>query len=309
MALLFRRKVILAKTEVTYGTDPTPTGASNAILTSNLSITPIQANMLDRNLDRVELGNDISIHDGVHVACSFDVELAGSGAAGTAPGWSPLIQACGFDETITASTSVAYQPVSTGFSSVTIYYNIDGQQHKMTGCRGSVSFNISTGGLPMLSFSMTGLYNAPSSVAMPTADVSGFVQPVAVNDTNTTTATLHSETLVCESFSCDMSNDVQYRNLVNDEKVIIVDRAPSGSVSFEAPALSTKNWFTTAVANTTGALQIVHGTTAGNIATFDAPAVQVTEPNYNDSQGQAMITGNLRFIPNTGDDEVVLTLT
>ena len=309
MALLFRRRLVLAKVESTYGTDPTPDGANNAILTSNMSITPIQANMIDRNLDRTELGNDVSIHDGVHVACSFDVELTGSGAAGTEPAWGVLLRGCGFNETTTPSTSVAYAPVSSSFESLTIYYNVAGQLHKLTGCMGTVSFMMSPGELPKMSFTFTGLYNAPTSSALPTADVSGFVTPVAVNNTNTTTASLQGENIVMENFSADIANDVQYRNVVGDEKVLIVDRAPTGSVTFEAPALSTKNWFTTALADGTGALSIVHGTTAGNICTLAAPAVQVTEPSYNESQGVVTLSTNLRFIPSSGDDELTITLT
>lgn len=310
MSLLYRKRLILAKTETTYGVDPTPTGAANAIQTSGLQITPIQANMLDRNLDRISLGNDISIHDGVHVSCQFDVEIAGSGAAGTAPAWAPLLLACGFAETVVASTSVTYDPVSTGFESVTIYYNIDGQLHKITGAMGTVSFNLSPGSLPVMSFQFTGIYNAPSSSALPTPTLTAFVQPLPVNDTNTPTFSLHSTALVMESFSLDLANDVQYRNVVGDEKVLIVDRAPTGSCTFEAPALSSKNWFTTAVANTTGAFQMIHGTSAGNIIQFDAPAVQVTEPNYAESQGVATLSTNLKFIPtDAGDDEIQITLT
>ena len=33
MAKYFRKKILLAKTESVYGTDPTPSGAANAILT------------------------------------------------------------------------------------------------------------------------------------------------------------------------------------------------------------------------------------------------------------------------------------
>ena len=37
MPRFIRNTVILAKTEVTYGLDPTPSGAANALLVSNLS--------------------------------------------------------------------------------------------------------------------------------------------------------------------------------------------------------------------------------------------------------------------------------
>jgi hypothetical protein len=41
MPLLTRKRLIVAKIESTYGTDPTPTGA-NAILVRNLEITPLE---------------------------------------------------------------------------------------------------------------------------------------------------------------------------------------------------------------------------------------------------------------------------
>lgn len=320
MALLFRKKAIFAKAETTYGTDATPTGAANAVLTKNMSITPIVANVIERDLDRPTLGNDTAIHDGVHVTCTFDVELAGSGVAPAAiadetdaPAWSALLQACGFNLTVTPTTSSVFAPVSSSFESVTIYLNIADQLHSLTGCFGTVSFTMNAGELPMMSFSFTGLYNAPIAASgdslLSTVDQSAYIQPVAVNDTNTTTATLYGQTLVMESCSIDMGVDVQYRNLVNDEKIIIVDRNPTGSISFEAPDVGTYNWFTNTLTDTPAALQIVHGTTAGNILTFDAPKVQVTEPSYSDSQGQVMINANMRLTYNTGDDELSITCT
>ena len=63
------------------------------------------------------------------------MELAGSGTAGTAPRYGALLQACGLSETIVASTSVTYAPVSSAFSSATIYFNNDGIRHILTGCR------------------------------------------------------------------------------------------------------------------------------------------------------------------------------
>ena len=70
MPLLSRKRVILAKTEVTYGTDPTPTGAANAILVRNLSITPQNSEIVSRDLVRPYLGASEQIEAGVHVSCS-----------------------------------------------------------------------------------------------------------------------------------------------------------------------------------------------------------------------------------------------
>jgi hypothetical protein len=83
MALLTRKRLILAKIESTYGTDSTP-GGTEAILVRNLEITPLQADVVTRDLIRPYLGNFEQILANQRVEITFEVELAGSGAAGTA---------------------------------------------------------------------------------------------------------------------------------------------------------------------------------------------------------------------------------
>lgn len=99
-----RKKLLLAKLESTYGTDPTPTGADNAILTQNLSIKP-QIDYVERKTDRGNMGGDLSLHTSRFLTFEFDVDLQSSGAAGTAPAWGKLLKACGFAEATTAGIS------------------------------------------------------------------------------------------------------------------------------------------------------------------------------------------------------------
>ena len=56
MAKLFRRRSILAKAESTYGTDPTPTGTANYVQVRDLTIEPIVADEVERDLIRPYLG-------------------------------------------------------------------------------------------------------------------------------------------------------------------------------------------------------------------------------------------------------------
>ena len=165
MALLLRKRLILIETESTYGTDPTPTGA-DAVLVKDLSITPQSSDVVSRELIRPYLGASPQLLANTKVECTFSVELAGSGTAGTAPQYGKALKACGLAETIAAGTSVTYDPVSSGFESVTIHYLIDGVRHKMTGCRGSVAITAEVGEIPTLDFSFTGIYNAPDDSAL-----------------------------------------------------------------------------------------------------------------------------------------------
>ena len=103
MPLLNRRRLLASKIETTYATDPVPTGAANAILVSDLELTPQDADFADRALIRPYLGRSEQLPAGIRSMVKAGVEFQGSGTAGTAPGWGPLLRACGFSEQILAA--------------------------------------------------------------------------------------------------------------------------------------------------------------------------------------------------------------
>jgi len=102
MALAQQKRVILVKSEPTYGTDSVPT-ASDAVLCSNLDITPLEGSSVERDFIRPYFGSSGSIRVENFVSISFDTEIAGSGTAATAPEWGPLLKASNFSETVTAA--------------------------------------------------------------------------------------------------------------------------------------------------------------------------------------------------------------
>ena len=310
MALLTRKRLILAKIESTYGTDSTP-GGTEAILVRNLEITPLQADVVTRDLIRPYLGNFEQILANQRVEITFEVELAGSGAAGTAPAWSPVMKSCAMSETISAGTSVTYAPVSSSFSSCSIYFNNDGVRHKITGCRGSFSISGEVGQIPVISFTMMGIYNAPDDSALPTPTYSNQATPVIFKQGNTTGFQVFSYSGCLQSFSLDMANEMVYRELVGCTKeVLITNRAPNGTAVIEATTIATKDFFTIANGTSTGNLTFQHGQSAGNIVTFSSPQTDIGSPTYSDQDGIQML--NLPYVatPTTaGNDELTLVLT
>jgi hypothetical protein len=307
--MLAKKKYILAKVETVYGTDPTPAGA-NAILTSNCQVQPHQGNRVSRNLDRPSLGNDVEIATGLFTTVTFDVELAGSGAAGTAPGWGVLLRGCGFDETVAAATSVTYAPVSASFDSLTIYYYIDGELHKLTGARGTVSANLSRDQNPMLSFSFTGLANDPTAPVLIAPDNALFVAPLPVTEANTPTYTVDSFAVRAETFTLDMACNVVYRNVVNSESVNLTDRAPAGTLVFEQEAIGDKNFWDLSKSGALIGIDIVHGTVAGNIVQIVGSQVQLSQPSLGESDGISTMSMNTLWVPtDSGDDEVSIVVT
>lgn len=304
MSLLSRKRTILAKIEGTYGTDPTPTGSANAILVRNLSITPLNAELASRDLVRPYLGASEQLIASSYVGVEFEVELAGSGTAGTAPAYGPLLRACGMNEADGVS-DVVYTPESSSFESVTIYYNVDGVLHKVTGARGNFEISIQSGQIPTFKFTFTGLYNAPTDTAAPSVTYTAFQTPLAANNDNTTGFSLFSYSGALSSLSLNMNNSVTYRTLIGAEDVLLTDRSVSGQVVFEAPTIAEKDFFTLALGNTLGALDITHGTTAGHKVQIQSSRVDISNPTYQDLNGIHMLQVPLTLVPSTaGNDEL-----
>ena len=311
MPLLTRKRLILAKAESTYGTDSTPAG-TDAVLVRELNITPLQSEIVDRELIRPYLGASQQFLANTRVEITFQVELAGSGTAGTAPRYGSILKACGFSETVVSSTSVTYAPVSSSFSSVTLYYNVDGVLHKLTGCRGTFTMNCAVGEIPYIEFTMTGVYNAPTDTAAPGTTYSNQAVPLVFKNGNSSSFQLLSYAGCLQSIELDMGNEVIYRELVGCTKeVLITNRAVTGTVMIEAVALATKNYFTAALSDTTlGNLQFTHGTAAGNIITVSSSTIDIGDVSYEDSDGIQMLSIPVVAVPgSSGNDEVSIAFT
>jgi hypothetical protein len=311
MPLLTRKRLILLESEGTYGTDPTPTGA-DAILVRDLNIVPLQSETVNRDLVRPYLGASEQLLANTRVECTFSVELAGSGTAGTAPGYSKALLACGLSETVVALTSVTYAPVSASFGSCTIYYNIDGVLHKVTGARGTFTINGTVGQIPTIDFTFTGIYNTPTDTALPSVTYANQATPVIFKQGNTTDFQLLSYAGCLQSVSFDIGNSLVYRELVGCTKeVLLTDRAASGSVTIEAVTMATKNYFTAALTdNSLGNLLFQHGQTAGNIVDFASTRIDIGDVSYADQDGIHMLTIPYTAVPSTaGNDEFTLVYT
>lgn len=311
MPLLSRKRLILAKSEATYGVDSSPTGASNAVLVRNLEITPLQAETVSRDLIRPYLGVSDQLLAQTRVEVTFEVELAGSGTAGTAPAYGPVLKACGLSETVVASTSVTYAPVSSSFSSCTLYFHNDGIRHKVTGCRGTWSMSAEVGAIPFITFTMTGIYNAPTDETLPSPTYANQAAPLIFKNGNTSNFSIFSYSGCLQSLNFDLANETVYRELVGCTKeVLITNRGPNGTVVIEAPSIATKDFFTIANGSSTGSISFQHGSTGGNIVTFTTAQSDIGSPTYSDQDGIQMLNLSYLAIPTSaGNDELALAFT
>ena len=319
-----RNRVILLKQETTYGVDPTPTGVANALLVSNLSISPLNANNVSRDLVRPYFGGSEQLVGSASVECSFDVELASSGSmtTPTIPAWDALAQSCGWKAGVgSAGSRVEYDLVAdySLFKSCTIYYYDDGVLHKALGCFGDISFKLGVGDRPMMSCKFTGLYGGVTAVANATPTYTAWKTPPVVTDPNTGALTLGctyatgalsgGTEYVSGGVEFAMGNTVAFNDLLGTaalagQTVSLTGRDMTGKASFDLTAANEVTFMTTVTANTTQSLGLVHGTAAGSKILVYAPAVQLINPAKAERNGRRMIDFDLRFLPSSGNDEL-----
>ncbi|GAA5231749.1 hypothetical protein FOZ76_14485 [Verticiella sediminum] len=308
MAKSTRNSLVLAKVQTTAGTDPVPAAGANAILVRNVNATPLSAEFVERNLIRPYMGNSGQIATTRYGQLEFEVELAGSGEAGTAPAFGPLLRACGFAETTVADTSVTYTPVSTGMELLALRYYLDGLFHNLLDARGTVSFDITAKAIPFMRFRLIGAYQPITDAAMPTGvDYSAFQKPLAANRANTPTWALGAYTGCLQSLTLDIANQLAWRELIGCNGAHISDRRPAGNVLMELPSIAQLNWPQMVLSAQDVPLSITHGVTPGNIVELEMPTAQLMNPSYSDQDGTAMLGLDTAFQPDQGNDEVAIT--
>lgn len=307
--LKFETKLLTLKNEVTYGTDAVPTAAANAILARSVSVKPLKLMTDEREAVLPWFGNQGRLVAGKFCTIDFEVEMAGSGVAATPTGYGAALKACGLQETIGATVVYApTTPVVASDISCDIYFNVGGRQHKITGALGTVKAVLEAGKTPVFQFSFIGLYNAPTDVALVSPTLTIFQKPLAVNNANTTPATLFTFAGKFRRMEIDLGNKCVYRNVVNSEAVRFLDRKSTARFVLEAEAVAGKDWWTIVAAETNGVFTVTQGTAGGNKVTIAAPNVQLGEPDLSSEDGVAMETYPADIKPSVaGNDELSIT--
>lgn len=110
MAQKFRIRAFRAAIEATYGVDAVPVTNDALLVSGDFTLTP-NFDTVKRDIVKPFLGNSEQFPVSSSFGLSGSVELAGSGAQGTAPAWGKLLMACGFAETtVTGLATIQTSP-------------------------------------------------------------------------------------------------------------------------------------------------------------------------------------------------------
>lgn len=316
MARYIRNTAILAKVEVTEGTDAVPSGAANALLVSDVSVNPLNAQNVSRDLIRAYFGGSEELIGPAYKEVGFTVELAGSGTAATAAPWGALMQACCFGETVGA-TWVAYAPaLPSAQKSATIYYYDDGVLHKLLGAKGTFTVAAGVGGRPTLAFSFIGKDGGDTAVANPATTLTAWKTPVVVMDSSSGDITLggtyasgaitSGTAYTSAGLELSLGNDVQFTPLLGGEFVDVTGRTVTGSANFDLTAAQEVAFLASVKANTLQSLSLQIGSAPGNIVGIHMAGVQMTTPTKQDVNGRRLIGYTLRSVPVAGNDDLII---
>jgi len=305
--------VLLFRTESVYGTDPTPAAATHAILVRDVQLRSEGLRMNDRAAVRGSTGQLQKVYGGQLKRITFECEVKGSGTAGTAPEIGPLLKACAMDETVVASTSVTYQPVSTGHESGTIYWFEGGRKrHILRGCRGTWVFVADAGGIPLLRFEFVGHYDETTDQSQPSPTYNSQVPRAVIG----TAIAFNAVSVIARAWQFSLNNVIAMPPSVAAADgygdVIITSRDVTGEIVIESELDSVIDVDGLLSAGTRFAFDSgIVGATGGNRVRLTTPSGSTyctdTEPQEADGL-------RLRRIPiavddSTSDQEVSLIFT
>lgn len=309
MSFLTFRQMILADIESEYGAGGDPANA-DAVLVGDLDWSHEGARMAER--DRVRFsskGRLQQVFGGTLKQLTFNVEVKGSGTAGTPPEFGKLLRMCGLAEEIdgTAGT-VTYQPASLENESGVIHYYEDRVLHRLTGVRGTAEITSEAGDVARVSFTLTGHDSDPEDI-----DIAQLPSP-EYDDTVPSTFRGASVSLggwspVIGEVSFDLGNNVVMppdANAASGFGSIQIDRRdPTATINPEAVLVAEKDIIAdwkqgNSLALSTG----VVGNEEGNRWEISAPASYLREIAPGDRDGIRTRELTLGLAEVAGDDEI-----
>ncbi|MHB8808966.1 MAG: phage tail tube protein [Desulfobulbaceae bacterium] len=305
-----RNSQLAIKIEAVEGTKEA-LAAADVILASSPKFSP-NINMYKRS-DKAVAGDMSPVPNlpGARSATiTFEVELCGAAAAGTAPHYSAALRASGAGETIVALASVTYKPISDNIPSATLALYEDGKVKRIWGARGTVSISYRAGEPAIASFTFTGAdWEVVDAALLTGVTYPATVPPVFMG----ATFSLGGYSAVINSMGIDLGNTVALRKAVTASgghiSARITGREPTLKIDPEEVLNATQDFFGGWRSGTLLALASSMGSAAGNTIATSAPKVQYQSISTGEREKLSTLDINALLTRNAGNDEWQIQIT
>jgi len=281
-----------------------------AVKVRSVKVAPAMTS-IDRPIIKGSMGNAPNIIGKKMVQVDVEVELRGSGVAGTAPEFTPLLEACGLTPTLVAATSVTFNPSATTVTlaaGVTLRVFYDNMLYEVTGCAGTGTIDMTIGNIILATLTFQGAYAVPTPAVIGTMSTVPFDNSSPIVGGVTDVITDGGGAVKAAAFSMDIGNDVQEHYIVGDHQFSVANRNPTLTLTKDSVGTAAE-WAALAGA-TNGALHGAFATGgAGNTLTFDAPAGRRASVAYGERAERDTLDITYGLFETAGNDQFSLTLT
>ena len=306
---LARNKLFGIKTETTQGTANNP--AVSDYITIQDATFKIGKNTIERDYKRGTLDTLASVTAERWAEIEVTVELRASGSANDVyQELQALFHACG-----TATVGNAISPISTApanmsspASSATVFVHTDGIKHVATGVVGTCKGTLEAGKVPMVTFSLKGMYSGSFDA----------VDPVATGLLTSAAPIVQSINLLVDAYTpiavskidFDLGTETAMLSDVNAVNAVygfmMTGRKPTITLNPVVDTLANHNAIASMIAGTEYSITAAIGT-AGNMVSMQFPQVQYSDVSYEDRNG--VLAYNISGKCNgSGNNSYVITL-
>ncbi|MDP9175614.1 MAG: hypothetical protein M3O30_17360 [Planctomycetota bacterium] len=287
--LLKERRVLAAKTEVTWGTPIALTSGTDGVINAYDVMVDgdIQPNKRVAAGAFGRLASNVGAYSGT---AKFKVEAVGSGTPGTPPAWATvLLPACGM-----VNTAGTFTPVSAASaqSAITLANLSDGSRKMLAGSMGKWSYNGQDGEISYFEFEFKGVWQPVTDVAMFTPQFSTVIPPRFAG----VSLTLGAYSPIFSKLTLDYGNVVDLRQNADAgsgyQSAVIVGRETTGSIDPEQTLVANYDAFGAWLAGTTAAMSFTIGS-GGTGFTINVPVTQYEDIKEGDRNKK--VTSQIKF--------------
>lgn len=313
---LFNNQLLLAKLEVSFGTDSVPVAASNSVLCFPVNPEP-DREVIDYPVVRASISAAKERIGLKMVNFTISVPLKGSGnnAHDVPPECSPLLQSCRFKETINAGVSVVYTPTPSSEEpkSCTIYHYLDGVATKAVGCRGNAKISAEAGKPPTIELTLRGRLLSHGDEATPAGSVLQSTDPVVVESGGMSFGAFNDAVVTVFGFNTGNETfDEKNINAVGGcNGVAMGGRDPRWNASLRATLEASHAWIANIDNRVEEAIDLTIGTVAGNTVAIAVPKACCSPRGYraNNQNGQVYYELEGQALENSSNDNITITFT
>lgn len=316
---------VLCKVESTYGTDSTPTGASDALWT--VDATTVEPNIvpIDFDTNSSSFTRPPGQMGAAEMGLGFSFMLEGSSAPGTTHPIGDVLQCCGITETASGTVSVTYTPAAISvLKSATAWAELHGVIHKVTGMYGNVSMSGNPRDGIRCTFNGRGLFQEATQGTIASFTPGTLRAKAFLNVTTTLTPSGGSAyTPVFQSFTFNRGASIQQVEDAVDstgldsllfedadpslEMVIALDTDSGANLRYAGTAA--QSMFRHLREVTTHAVAFSFGSVAGNQIAFSFPQAQLRSIRPGRRNGYNIVTLQYAVRHSTANSEFSITIT